>query len=121
MSPANHETRQPSLLILVNHDGMGRGETELTQQLAGIYFSLLEQHDMLPGMIAFYADGVKLVVEGSPVLEQLRSLEAKGVRIVICRTCLEYFKLTEKVRVGIIGGMTDIVEAQWRAAKVITL
>jgi len=113
--------RQPSTLILVRHDGMGQAVAELRHTLAGIYFSLLDQNELLPGVIAFYADGVKLVVEGSPVLEQLRSLEARGVRIVICRTCLDYFKLSDRVAVGIVGGMSDIVEAQWRATKVITL
>jgi len=86
-----------------------------------VYFGLLDESDMLPGMIAFYADGVKLVVEGSPVLAPLRSLEAKGVRIVVCKTCLDYFQLNDKVRVGIVGGMPDILEAQWRAHKVITM
>jgi hypothetical protein len=44
-----------------------------------------------------------------------------GVRLIICSTCLNYFGLTEKVRVGIVGWMPDILEAQTRAGKVITL
>ena len=113
--------KDPSLLILVNNDGMGKTEPALQHKLATIYFKLLDEHDMLPGAIAFYADGVKLVVEGSPVLEQLQSLEKKGVFVVICKTCLDYFQLADKVRVGIVGGMTDIIDAQWRAQKVITI
>jgi hypothetical protein len=54
-------------------------------------------------------------------LERLTEIEKKGVRLVICSTCLNYFSLTEKVRVGIIGGMPDIIEAQANANKVITL
>ncbi len=111
----------PSLLILVTNDGMGRADTELRHKLAGIYLKLLDENNMLPGAICFYADGVKLVVEGSPVLDQLRSLEGKGVHLVICKTCLDYFGMLDKVKVGIVGGMTDIIEAQWRAAKVITI
>jgi len=64
---------------------------------------------------------VHLVVEGSPVLETLQSLEKKGVRLILCSTCLNYFELTDQVKVGIIGGMGDILEAQRLAAKVITL
>lgn len=60
------------------------------------------------------------MVEGSPVPEQLKSLEAKGVRLIICNTCLNSFGPEERVQVGIIGEMTDIVEARWRADKVIT-
>ena len=62
-----------------------------------------------------------MVVEGSPVLDLLQSLEAKGVRLIICSTCLQYYGLTEKVKVGIVGGMGDILLAQWMAGKVITL
>ena len=77
--------------------------------------------DYLPAVICFYAEGVFLVVEGSPVLETLRSLEAKGVRLVICNTCLNFYELADKVQVGVVGGMTDMIEAQNLAAKVITL
>jgi len=55
------------------------------------------------------------------VLGQLKALEEKGVRLIVCSTCLEYFNLVDKVKVGIVGGMTDIIEAQMKAEKVITL
>ncbi|MCX6068009.1 MAG: DsrE family protein [Chloroflexi bacterium] len=76
---------------------------------------------MLPAAICFYANGVRLVVEGSPVLDSLKSLETKGVRLILCSTCLGYYNLTEKVQVGIVGGMSDILEAQRLASKVISL
>lgn len=60
-------------------------------------------------------------MDGSPILEQLRALEAKGVRLIVCSTCLEHYGLTDKVQVGIVGAMTDIIEAQVKASKVITL
>jgi intracellular sulfur oxidation DsrE/DsrF family protein len=110
-----------SIVILVNNDGMGKAGQELQHKLMGIYLGLIEQNGLLPSAICFYADGAKLVVEGSPVIDRLQALESSGVRLVVCRTCLEYYGLLEKVRVGIVGGMTDIVEAQWKAAKVITL
>lgn len=52
---------------------------------------------------SFYAAGVKLVVGGSPVLDLLKTLESKGVHLIICVTCLQYFDLKEKVAVGIQG------------------
>jgi intracellular sulfur oxidation DsrE/DsrF family protein len=110
-----------STVILFTRDGMGDAPAELQHKLAGIYLNLLNEHDLLPNAICFYADGVKLTVEGSPVLEQLRALEAKGVRLVICQTCLNFYGLIDKVQVGIVGGMTDIIEAQWRADKLIAL
>jgi len=62
-----------------------------------------------------------LVVEGSPFLERLSQIEKRGVRLIICSTCLNYFGLTEQVRLGIVGGMPDILEALIKASKVITL
>lgn len=108
-------------VILVTRNGMGDADPALQQKLITTYFKLLDENNILPAVICFYADGVRLVVEGSPVLETLASLEAKGVRLVLCSTCLGFFGLTEQVRVGIVGGMTDIIEAQRRAGKVISI
>lgn len=108
-------------VIMITNNGMGKADETLQQKLAGKYLELIQLNDSLPNAICFYTDGVKLVVEDSPVLEQLKSLENAGVHLIICSTCLEYFDLTEKVQVGIVGGMTDILEAQVKADKVITL
>ena len=108
-------------VLLINRNGMGDAEPALQQKLITTYFKLLEENNILPAVICFYANGVNLVVEGSPVIDTLKSLEAKGVRLVLCSTCLNYYNLTEQVQVGIVGGMTDILEAQRRANKVVTL
>ena len=108
-------------VILINRNGMGEAVQDLQHKLIGTYLKLLDDHNILPGAICFYTEGIYLVVEGSPVLETLQSLENKGVRLIICSTCLNYFKITDQVKVGIVGGMGDILEAQGRAAKVITL
>ena len=100
---------------------MGHSTVELQHKLISPYLHLLNESNLLPSAICFYTDGVKLVVEGSPVLGQLKSLEAKGVHLIICSTCLNYVGLEERMKVGIIGGMTDILEVQWQADKVITL
>ncbi|MBN2501713.1 MAG: DsrE family protein [Anaerolineales bacterium] len=111
----------PAITILVTRNGMGEADPELQTKLIQTYFHLLDESDMLPGVIAFYTEGVYLVCEGSPVLDSLKSLEAKGVRLVICNTCLNFFDLADKIAVGIPGGMTDIIEAQFRTEKVITI
>ena len=108
-------------VILITNDGMGHADTNLQHMLVGKYIELLLASGDLPSAICFYTGGVKLVVEGSPVLMQLAALEKKGVRLVICSTCLNYFGLAKSVRVGIIGGMGDILTAQAQAEKVITL
>ncbi|MAT42362.1 MAG: SirA family protein [Anaerolineaceae bacterium] len=108
-------------VLLITRNGMGDADPILQKKLITTYFKLLDENDVLPAVICFYAEGVHLVVEGSPVLDSLRSLESKGVHLILCNTCLNFYNLIEKKQVGIVGGMTDIIEAQRRAHKVITL
>jgi intracellular sulfur oxidation DsrE/DsrF family protein len=108
-------------VIIVTRNGMGDADPELQLKLATTYFKLLDENNIHPAAICFYTNGVRLVVDDSPVLTSLKSLESKGVRLILCSTCLSYFNLTEKVQVGIVGGMTDIIEAQRQADKVISL
>jgi sulfur relay (sulfurtransferase) complex TusBCD TusD component (DsrE family) len=108
-------------VIQITRFGMGHAEPELQIRLLQTYLSLLDEHAILPAAVTLYTDGVKLAVSGSPVLEQLKSLEKKGVRLILCSTCLNYFGLYDQIEVGIVGGMTDILEAQRLAGKVVTL
>src|SRR5512139_2203776 len=91
-------------VILFTNYGMGNGPEELRLILAGKYLNIINQYEELPGAICFYTEGVKLVIEGSPVLDQLHALEKRGVRLIACSTCLDYFGLADKVKVGIVGG-----------------
>jgi hypothetical protein len=100
---------------------MGVGDPGLQHSLLRKYLLLLQENGALPGAICFYTSGVKMVVEGSPVLDILQTLESRGVRLIVCKTCLDHSGLLEKVRVGIVGGMPDIIAAQLLAGKVITL
>ncbi len=110
-------------VILVTHYGMGNAQDapELPVKLINKYFSLLTEGGNFPAAICFYTDGVKLTTKGSPVLESLKALEANGVRLIICSTCLDTFGLTDQVEVGIVGGMGDIMEAQFKAGRVISI
>ena len=108
-------------VILVTNNGMGKADLALQQKLAAKYFELLLQNTNPPAAICFYTEGVMLTVVDSPVLEQLKALEAKGVRLIICSTCLDFYNLSGQNQVGIVGGMPDIIEAQTKAAKVITI
>lgn len=117
---ANDSTLDNTIL-LITREGMGSADMVLQYKLLDTYLRLLVENDSLPAAICFYTEGVKLVVAGSPLLERLSQLESRGVRMIVCSTCLNYFELTDKVQVGIIGGMPDILEAQIKASKVITL
>lgn len=108
--------------IIFNRYGMGEAEPELQLKLATTFLQLLLDGDQEPpAAICFYGEGVKLAVDGSPVLEQLKALADRQIPLILCSTCLHFYNLRDKVAVGIVGGMHDIIEAQWRADKVITL
>jgi len=115
------ESQFSEVVILITREGMGTADTQLQTNLLDTYLRLLVENRSLPAAMCFYTEGVKLVVEGSPLLERLSTIEKAGVNLIICSTCLNYYGLTEKVRVGIIGGMPDILAAQVAATKVITL
>jgi hypothetical protein len=108
-------------VILVTRNGMGEADQVLQHKLIGIYLNLLVENKSLPFAICFYTEGVHLAAVGSPVLTTLQTLEDMGVRLILCSTCVNYYELSDKVQVGIVGGMADILEAQQRAAKVITI
>jgi sulfur relay (sulfurtransferase) complex TusBCD TusD component (DsrE family) len=102
--------------------GMGQtDDTSLRISLSKKFLALVAQHNPLPAQICFYTDGVRLTVEGSPVLDELKALQGKGVELVICSTCVDTFGLRDKVRVGVVGGMPDIITAITQADNTITL
>lgn len=108
-------------VLLFTRNGLGQGPEDLQQQLAVKFLSLIQDASQHPAKILFYTDGVKLACQGSPVVNLLLNLESQGVELLLCKTCLDYFKLTDQVAVGIIGGMPDIIEAMQKAEKVISL
>ena len=111
-----------NIIIVFKSDGMGVTDNQgLREVLAHKLLVLIADADMLPKAICFYTDGVKLVCEGSPILAELQALEQRGVHLVICKTCLDTFGLADRVRCGVVGGMTDIITALWRADTVIEL
>lgn len=111
-----------SIVYLVTSNGMGSTvENPLKHKLISTFLTLAIEQKPLPAAICFYTDGVKLACEGSPVLEQLKKLQDLGVRLILCQTCLHYFDLENQVKVGIVGGMGDIITCMTQADQVITL
>ncbi len=113
--PAPHE------VVVVASDKLGDGDEKLGRILIkGFIYALTEQKN-LPQTVLFFNAGVKLAVEGSDSLADLKLLAAQGVEILLCGTCLNYYNLTEKIGVGSITNMYVIVEKISEASKVIRL
>ncbi len=108
-------------VLLFTRNGMGDAPADLQRKLAVKFLQLNLDANALPARILFYTDGVKLACEGSPVVNELKAMQDRGVELILCSTCLDYFGLRDKVQVGIVGGMPDIVEALSEAEKVISL
>lgn len=106
-------------VIAVDTATMGRGNDELGKALMKGFLFAVTQLDTLPKTMLFYNGGATLTTEGSDSLEDLRSLEAQGVKIKTCGTCLNYYGLTEKLQVGEVTNMYDIVETMTKAFKVV--
>jgi len=108
-------------LIQVTQNGMGTGSEELGLKLISNYFKLLDADNRTPKIIVFYNGGVKLLCENSPVLETLQRIEKKGVQLLACKTCLDFFGLSDKIKIGAVGSMPDIITLQADADKLINL
>jgi len=110
-----------SLVLVISNQFMGHGDDELGHILMRGFCHTLTEAEVLPDTIIFFNTGVKLVVEGSPVLEDLQALQAQGVDILACGTCLGHFNLTEKLAVGEVSNMYTIAETMLGAGKVVNL
>lgn len=112
--------RQTSVL-LVQSELMGEGDPQLGHVLMRSFFHALSESSDLPTEIFFVNGGVKLTCQGSPVLERLRTLEQRGVQMMSCGTCLDFYHLKEQLAIGGITNMYTIVESLFRADRTIRL
>ena len=106
-------------VVVINSDRMGSGNDELGKVLIKGFIFAITQLDTLPKTMLFYNGGATLTTEGSDSLEDLKSLEAQGVQILTCGTCLDYYGLKKKLVVGTVTNMYSIVETMAGAGKII--
>jgi selenium metabolism protein YedF len=109
------------LVLVVSSESMGRGQAELGSILMRAFFHTLGEVEPVPDTIVFFNTGVGLACKGSPVLDDLCTLEAEGIEMLVCGTCLGYFELKEELAVGQVSNMYDIAETMLRAGKVLQL
>ena len=106
-------------VVAIDTAAMGRGDEELGKTLMKGFIYALSQLEELPKTIIFYNGGASIPVEGSVSVEDLKSMEAQGVEILTCGTCLNFYGLTERLAVGQVTNMYTIVDKLSGAAKVI--
>jgi selenium metabolism protein YedF len=99
--------------FLIQGEGLGRGEDKLGGLLMANFLRLLGESPEKPGAVVFWNTGVRLACEGSPVLAHLQKLQGQGVEILACTTCLEYFGLADKLKVGKPTTMVKSIQAMF--------
>jgi selenium metabolism protein YedF len=117
--PACIPDARSSTVVVISSSAMGVGDDELGGVLIKGFIYALSQQEQLPKTILFYNGGARLTCEDSPTLEDLKSLEAQGVEILTCGTCLNHYGLTEKLQVGGVTNMYDIVEKMTGAGLIV--
>lgn len=106
-------------VVVVSSDRMGSGNDELGKVLIKGFIFAVTQLDTLPKTMLFYNGGATLTTEDSDSLEDLKSLEAQGVEIMTCGTCLDYYGLKDKLVVGTVTNMYSIVETMAKAGRIV--
>ena len=116
---AEDDAQDDNTVVVISSDRMGTGNDELGKVLIKGFIFAVTQLDKLPKTMLFYNGGATLTTEGSDSLEDLKSLEAQGVEIMTCGTCLDYYGLKDKLAVGSVTNRYSIVETQAKATKII--
>ena len=116
---AEDDAQDDNTVVVISSDRMGTGNDELGKVLIKGFIFAVTQLDTLPKTMLFYNGGATLTTEGSDSLEDLKSLEAQGVEIMTCGTCLDYYGLKDKLAVGTVTNMYSIVETMAKAGRIV--
>ena len=113
------DSRRKCMLVVLSGSEMGTGDTKLGTALMKAFVFALTKQDQLPDTILCYNTGAYLTCADADTLEDLKLLESEGVTILTCGTCLDFYGLKEKLAVGGVTNMYDIVERMEKAAQII--
>jgi len=113
------EGKVKKVVVYINSDLLGVGDEALGSFLMKAFLKTLLDLEKKPDRLILINGGVRLASEGSQVIDTLRTLSEKGVKIVSCGTCLDFYKLREKMSVGTISNMYDIIQSMVEADRLI--
>ena len=113
------DSRRKGMLVVLSGNTMGSGDPKLGTALMKAFVFALTKQDQLPDTILCYNTGAYLTCEGPDTLEDLKLLESEGVTVLTCGTCLDFYGLKEKLAVGGVTNMYDIVERMEKATAIV--
>ncbi len=108
-------------MFLISRSTLGQGDDQLGAILMKSFFVSLQELQPAPRAILLLNGGVQLAVDGSPVLAGLQELSRRGVNVLVCGTCLDFFQLKDKLAVGSVTNMYSILTELTAAGRAITL
>ena len=115
------EVTQTGPVIVINHHGMGSGSEELGRVLLQACIFTLKDISPLPSAILCYNAGVLVATEGAPTVPALADLVSRGVTLLLCGTCVDYYELKGKLAVGTITNMYEILQRVSNSERVVTI
>ncbi len=118
---SEHTKQEEKILVIIPTNVMGSGDDRLGSALMKNFIATLKEMGDDLWRIILLNGGVKLAVEGSEVLEDLKELEHDNIDILVCGTCLDFYGLLDKKQVGTTTNMLDIVTSMQVATKVIRI
>jgi selenium metabolism protein YedF len=104
--------------FLIQSEVIGRGDDQLGLMLMANFLRLLGESKDKPSSLIFWNAGVKLACEGSQVLTHLKKLEEQGIEILACTTCLEFYELVDKLKVGKPTTMAKSIQSMMNSEMV---
>ena len=113
------DSRNNGMVVVLSANVMGGGDEKLGKALMKAFVFALTKQDVLPETILCYNTGAYLTCEGADTLEDMKILEAEGVEIFTCGTCLDFYGMKDSLKVGGVTNMYDIVEKMEQARKII--
>jgi selenium metabolism protein YedF len=111
--------RVEKVVVYINTHLMGIGEEALGAILMRSFLKTLLELETKPSRLILINSGVRLATEGSEVLETLGKLSEKGIEILSCGTCLDFYGLKEKLKVGRVSNMYDIAQSLMEADRLV--
>ena len=109
-----------SFIYLISSDTIGHQDLDLGKRLMhGFFLKLLEAYEK-PSHILFLEKGVQLLLPEFSAVDALKTLaEESGVTLLACVTCLDYYGIKNKIEVGEVSTMPEIIQVMHESDKVI--
>ena len=113
------DLRKKGMVVVLSGNVMGMGDEKLGKSLMKAFVFALTKQDVLPETIVCYNTGAYLTCQGADTLEDMKYLEAEGVKILTCGTCLDFYGIKDSLAVGSVTNMYEIVEIMEKATQTV--